>query len=130
MFSPELKKGSTEMLILSLVEARPRHGYEIGKADRGAVGRAANLRAADAVPNAAAARKPRADQGALGGKSGRAGALLLPADARRAPRPGASSGKRGRPTSSAVNAVMETAMRDWTAFVRAHLALPGADPGA
>jgi PadR family transcriptional regulator PadR len=30
-FSPELKKGSTEMLILSLVEARPRHGYEIGK---------------------------------------------------------------------------------------------------
>ena len=31
MFSPELKKGSTEMLILSLVEERPRHGYEIGK---------------------------------------------------------------------------------------------------
>jgi PadR family transcriptional regulator PadR len=31
MFSPELKKGSTEMLVLSLVEARARHGYEIGK---------------------------------------------------------------------------------------------------
>ena len=31
VFSPELKKGSTEMLILSLVESRPRHGYEIGK---------------------------------------------------------------------------------------------------
>ena len=31
MFSPELKKGSTEMLILSLVESRARHGYEIGK---------------------------------------------------------------------------------------------------
>ena len=31
MFSAELKKGSTEMLILSLVESRPRHGYEIGK---------------------------------------------------------------------------------------------------
>ena len=30
-FSPELKKGSTEMLILALVEERPRHGYEIGK---------------------------------------------------------------------------------------------------
>jgi PadR family transcriptional regulator len=30
-FSPELKKGSIEMLVLSLVEARPRHGYEIGK---------------------------------------------------------------------------------------------------
>jgi transcriptional regulator len=27
----ELKKGSTELLILALLEARPRHGYEIGK---------------------------------------------------------------------------------------------------
>jgi PadR family transcriptional regulator PadR len=27
----ELKKGSTELLVLSLVENRPRHGYEIGK---------------------------------------------------------------------------------------------------
>jgi len=27
----ELKKGSAELLILSLVEDRPRHGYEIGK---------------------------------------------------------------------------------------------------
>jgi PadR family transcriptional regulator, regulatory protein PadR len=31
MFNVELKKGSTEMLILSLLEARARHGYEIGK---------------------------------------------------------------------------------------------------
>lgn len=31
LFSPELKKGSTELLLLSLLEARPRHGYEIGK---------------------------------------------------------------------------------------------------
>ena len=31
MFSSELKKGSTEMLVLSLLEVRPRHGYEIGK---------------------------------------------------------------------------------------------------
>jgi DNA-binding PadR family transcriptional regulator len=31
VFSPELKEGSTEMLILSLVEDRARHGYEIGK---------------------------------------------------------------------------------------------------
>ena len=27
----EWKKGSAELLILSLVEARPRHGYEISK---------------------------------------------------------------------------------------------------
>ena len=26
-----LKKGSTELIILALLDARPRHGYEIGK---------------------------------------------------------------------------------------------------
>src|SRR6185295_1362504 len=31
MFSRELKKGSTELLILALLEEQPRHGYEIGK---------------------------------------------------------------------------------------------------
>ena len=31
MFSRELKKGSTELLVLALVEDRPRHGYDIGK---------------------------------------------------------------------------------------------------
>jgi PadR family transcriptional regulator, regulatory protein PadR len=31
MFTPALKKGSIEMLVLALVESRPRHGYEIGR---------------------------------------------------------------------------------------------------
>jgi len=31
MFSPELKKGSMELLILSILDDQPRHGYEIGK---------------------------------------------------------------------------------------------------
>src|ERR1041384_7352864 len=31
MLDRELKKGSAELLILSLVEARPRHGYETSK---------------------------------------------------------------------------------------------------
>src|SRR5262245_34471728 len=31
MIERELKKGSTEMLVLALVEERPRHGYEIAK---------------------------------------------------------------------------------------------------
>ena len=30
-FSKELKKGSADLLILALLEARPRHGYEIGR---------------------------------------------------------------------------------------------------
>jgi DNA-binding PadR family transcriptional regulator len=31
MLTTELKKGSTEFLILSLIEGQPRHGYDIGK---------------------------------------------------------------------------------------------------
>ncbi len=31
MFNRELKKGSLELLILSVLEGHPRHGYEIGK---------------------------------------------------------------------------------------------------
>ena len=31
MFNGDMKKGSAELLVLSLVEQRPRHGYEIGK---------------------------------------------------------------------------------------------------
>ncbi len=31
MLDHEVKRGSTEMLILALVEDRPRHGYEIAK---------------------------------------------------------------------------------------------------
>ena len=31
MFSRELKKGSTELLILALLEPRPRHGYDLAK---------------------------------------------------------------------------------------------------
>ena len=30
MLDRELKKGSAELLILSLVEDQPRHGYDIG----------------------------------------------------------------------------------------------------
>src|SRR5438876_11904403 len=31
MLTPELKKGSAEFLIMSLLEHEPRHGYEISK---------------------------------------------------------------------------------------------------
>ena len=31
MFSPALKKGSVELLLLSLLQDEARHGYEIGK---------------------------------------------------------------------------------------------------
>ena len=31
MFSPELKKGSVELMILALLDDQPAHGYELGK---------------------------------------------------------------------------------------------------
>src|SRR3954447_4258154 len=31
LFSPAIKKGSAELLVMGLVEDRQRHGYEIGK---------------------------------------------------------------------------------------------------
>jgi transcriptional regulator len=31
MTSTEIQKGSAEMIVLSLLEARPRHGYELAK---------------------------------------------------------------------------------------------------
>lgn len=31
LFSPAIKKGSAELLVMALVEDRQRHGYEIGK---------------------------------------------------------------------------------------------------
>jgi PadR family transcriptional regulator, regulatory protein PadR len=31
MFNRELRKGSAELLVLAFLEARPRHGYEVGK---------------------------------------------------------------------------------------------------
>lgn len=31
MFNPTMKKGSVELIVLSLLENEPRHGYEIGR---------------------------------------------------------------------------------------------------
>ncbi len=31
MFNRDLSKGSAELLVLTLLESRPRHGYDIGK---------------------------------------------------------------------------------------------------
>ena len=31
MFSPELKKGSVELMVPSVIEKEPKHGYDIGK---------------------------------------------------------------------------------------------------
>lgn len=46
----DLKKGSAELLILSLLEARPRHGYEISKLIETRSGGTVSFRVASLYP--------------------------------------------------------------------------------
>ena len=46
----ELKKGSAELLILSLVEAQPRHGYELSKLIEARSGGVLRFRVASLYP--------------------------------------------------------------------------------
>jgi transcriptional regulator len=46
----ELKKGSAELLILSLVEAQPRHGYELSKLIEARSGGVLSFRVASLYP--------------------------------------------------------------------------------
>jgi transcriptional regulator len=48
--SDELKKGSTELLILSAIEARPRHGYDIARRIESGSGGAVSIHAASLYP--------------------------------------------------------------------------------
>jgi transcriptional regulator len=50
MFSRELKKGSTELLVLSLLETEPRHGYDLGKSIERRSGGRLQLRIASLYP--------------------------------------------------------------------------------
>jgi PadR family transcriptional regulator len=50
MLDRELKKGSAELMILSLIEARPRHGYEIGKLIEARSGGALSFHVASLYP--------------------------------------------------------------------------------
>ena len=79
----ELKKGSAELLVLSLVEARARHGYEIGKLIDDALGRHAALQHRVALSAALPAREARLDRGRWVEKAGAAPPPLLPAHAGR-----------------------------------------------
>jgi hypothetical protein len=50
MFSPDVKKGSAALLVLALVEERPRHGYEISKLIESRSGGALTFRVASLYP--------------------------------------------------------------------------------
>ena len=48
--TPEVKKGSAELLVLALVEERPRHGYEISKLIEARSGGALSFHVASLYP--------------------------------------------------------------------------------
>ena len=50
IFDRELKKGSAELLVLALVEHRPRHGYEISQVIEDRSGGAVRFRVASLYP--------------------------------------------------------------------------------
>jgi transcriptional regulator len=50
IFDRELKKGSAELLILSLLEAQPRHGYELSKLIEARSGGTITFRVASLYP--------------------------------------------------------------------------------
>jgi len=79
-FDRELKKGSAELLILSLVEDRPRHGYEVSKLIESRSNGGAALSCGVALPDALSARIARLDSRPLGGEGRPAAPSLLPAD--------------------------------------------------
>jgi hypothetical protein len=75
----EWKKGSAELLILSLLEDQPRHGYDIGKLIEGRSGGKLRFQIAS-LSAALPARESRIDSGALGRKAQSKKAALLPSD--------------------------------------------------
>ena len=62
----ELKKGSAELLILSLVEHRPRHGYEMSQLIEQRSEGAVRFKVASLVPAAVPARETRLDRWPVG----------------------------------------------------------------
>ena len=121
MFSAELKKGSTEMLILSLLDGRPRHGYEIGKLIEARSGGRLTFALPTLYPTLLRLENRGLIKGRWVEKAGAARALLLPAHAAKAGAPSRSSARPGAPTSRRSTTCWGRAVRDWKAFVRARL---------
>jgi hypothetical protein len=88
MFDRELKKGSAELIILSIVETRPRHGYEISQQIEQRSAGQLKFHIASLYPLLYRLEERGWLLGPLGREDGPAPAPLLPTDTRRAPRAG------------------------------------------
>ena len=118
----ELKRGSAELLILSLLEARPRHGYELSKLIDTRSGGQLTFHIDSLYPLALPPRGARLDQGRLGRESRTSGG---DGSTRSPPKAGAcwrSSGRHGRRSWRRCDALPATSMRNWERHVRPRLA--------
>ncbi len=121
MFSSELKKGSTEMLVLSLLESQPRHGYEIGKLIESRSGGRLTFALPTLYPTLLRLENRGWIKGRWVEKAGQARTLLLPSDPRRAARAGRAAGQLESLRRRRQRRSWEPTVRDWQAFVRSPL---------
>ena len=77
---PEWKKGSAELLVLSLLEDQPRHGYDISKLIQIRSGGALRFHVTSLYPLLHRLEKAGLDRGPVGGEGGAAPAALLQPD--------------------------------------------------
>src|SRR4029077_4381810 len=80
----EWKKGSAELLVLSLLEDQPRHGYDISKLIQIRSGGALQFHVTSLYPLLYPAGEAWVGRWALGGEGGAAKTALLHPDSRRA----------------------------------------------
>ena len=115
-----LKKGSAEMLVLSLLEERPRHGYEIAKLIQQRSNGVLTFHAASLYPLLYRMEGRRLIQGRWVEQAGTAPAPLriTPGGAAFLP----SAGRAGPRSSTRWCGSRGCAMPDWPAFVREQLA--------
>lgn len=78
MLDRELKKGSAELIILSIVEPRARHGYEISKLFETRSAGQLKFHVASLYPLLYRLEETRVAAGTLGGEARRAAALVQP----------------------------------------------------
>lgn len=80
MFNKELKKGSLELLILTVLEGHPRHGYDNREAPGETIGWEASLPRLHPVLDSLPHGGPGVDQGTVGREARPTAAVLLHLD--------------------------------------------------
>ena len=117
MFHRELKKGSAELLILSLVEDQPRHGYDLCQLIQRRLDGALRFKAASLYPLLYRLERPRLDQRADGSRVADAAGATT-ASRPRGARSSRRSARDGKRSSMPFAASREPNMPDWREHVR------------